>query len=166
MGPTKTIFIIEDSAILPGIISVSIKQEFDCDTLLFKNADLAMDHMSECVPDLIILDYKYNEKELKFQTGLDFLMAFRKKYKTPVIVFSGQRDKGVALEIIRQGANDYINKDDDDFMDGLLLSIGDILKIQKAKSGITQFKSSLKKVIIGFFVLIILCVIFIGCLLC
>ncbi|PCI93255.1 MAG: hypothetical protein COB15_16705 [Flavobacteriales bacterium] len=130
MEKTRTIFIIEDSAILPEIISVSIKQQFDCKTILFKNADLAMNYLSKCVPDLIVLDYKYNEKKLKFHTGLEFLVAFRKKFKIPVVVFSGQRDKQVAVEIIKQGANDYINKDEDDFMDGLLLSVRDILKIK------------------------------------
>ena len=112
---------------------MSIKQQIDCKTILFKNADLAMNYLSQCVPDLIVLDYKYNEKKLKFHTGLEFLVAFRKKFKIPVVVFSGQRDKEVANEIIRHGANDYINKDDDDFMDALLLSIGDVKNFKQRK---------------------------------
>ena len=62
------------------------------------------------------MDYKFNDSKLKFINGLDFLIELRKTYTMPVIIFSGQNDKQKALELINRGANDYISKDDDDFM--------------------------------------------------
>jgi len=124
----KTILIVEDSKILAEIIASQVEQQIDCETFIFENADGVMNHMQSKTTDLIILDYKFNDTKLKYSNGLDFLIELRKGYSLPVIVFSGQNDKQRAIELIKSGANDYISKDDDDFMDGLMKSIHGFLK--------------------------------------
>ncbi|MBL4593130.1 MAG: response regulator [Flavobacteriales bacterium] len=123
----KTILIVEDSKILSEIIAVQVKQKIDCETLIFENADGVMKQIQTQTPDLIILDYRFNDTELQYNNGLDFLIELRKNYTIPVIVFSGQNDKQKAVEIMKSGANDYISKDEDDFMDDLLKSIKDLI---------------------------------------
>ena len=87
---------------------------------------------------------------------MEILIQLRKTYKTPVIVFSGQRDKEKALEIIHAGATDYISKDDDDFMTKLLKSSDDIFKVQASKGSIVKLKNKLKSV---YFYLLLLLII-------
>ena len=123
----KTILIIEDSKILSEIIAVQVKQKIDCETLIFENADGVMKQIQIQTPNLIILDYRFNDTELQYNNGLDFLIELRKNYTIPVIVFSGQNDKQKAVEIMKSGANDYISKDEDDFMDDLLKSINNLI---------------------------------------
>ena len=123
----KTILIVEDSKILSEIIAVQVKQKIDCETLIFENADGVMKQIQTQTPNLIILDYRFNDTELQYSNGLDFLIELRKNYTIPVIVFSGQNDKQKAVEIMKSGANDYISKDEDDFMDDLLKSINDLI---------------------------------------
>ncbi|NQX98951.1 MAG: response regulator [Flavobacteriales bacterium] len=123
----KTILIVEDSKILSEIIAVQVKQKIDCETLVFENADHVMKQIQTQIPNLIILDYRFNDTELQYNNGLDFLIELRKNYTIPVIVFSGQNDKQKAVEIMKSGANDYISKDEDDFMDDLLKSIKDLI---------------------------------------
>lgn len=116
----ETVFVIEDSKIISEILSLQLKQKFNCNTITFENADKAMNDIEKYSPALIILDYNFNDEDLKYASGLDFLIALRKNHKTPVIVFSGQGDKDKADEIIKEGANHYISKEDDDFFEDLL----------------------------------------------
>ena len=127
----KTILIIEDSKILSEIIAVQVKQKIDCETLVFENADGVMKQVQAQIPNLIILDYRFNDTALQYNNGLDFLIELRKNYTIPVIVFSGQNDKQKAVEIMKSGANDYISKDEDDFMDDLIKSINNLILKQR-----------------------------------
>jgi DNA-binding response OmpR family regulator len=128
MKNEKTIYVIEDSKIISEIIGYHMSEKFSCKALLFENADDAMKQLLLSPPELIILDYNFNYDSLNYSTGLDFLIELRKNNTVPVIVFSGQRDDQIAKEIIKQGANDYIAKQDDDFLDSLLVSAENNLK--------------------------------------
>ncbi len=94
---------------------------------------------------MIVLDYNFSGEELCYTNGLQLLKEIRKFSKTPVIVFSGQVKKEIALSLIRNGANDYISKDNDDFMDELITAISNIVELQKAKKMMSFFKSKLNK---------------------
>jgi DNA-binding response OmpR family regulator len=128
MKKGKTIFIIEDSKILSEIISLNVYKKLNSNNLTFENGDDAMEQMLSNAPDLIILDYNFNAKEIFYKTGLEFLKELRKTSEVPVIVFSGQKNKEVELDLIRLGVNNYIHKEDDDFMDILIGSIEDVFK--------------------------------------
>ncbi len=44
-------------------------------------------------------------------TGLEFLKGFRARdQKTPVVVFTGFGDEGLAVDMMKAGANDYLSK--------------------------------------------------------
>lgn len=150
METKKTIYIIEDSQLLAEIIAMQLKHSLDCDTVLFNNADQVMSQMELRQPDLLVLDYNFNETDLTYKNGLEFLKMFRKQYKVPVIVFSGQYDKTKMVNMIKHGANDYISKDEDDFMDRLTTSSQDIFKLLAAKKEVSLFQSKLKKLILLF----------------
>ena len=99
--------------------------------IIFKNADTIFFNISKYLPDLIVIDYSFNDSKLNFHNGLDVIVELRKDSSIPVIVLSGQRNMSKAIEIVQKGANDYISKDDDDFMNSLLESIKEVLNIRK-----------------------------------
>jgi DNA-binding NtrC family response regulator len=156
MEKVKTIFVIEDSRILSEIIALQLRREFKCKVSIFENGDDVVNKIKKYSPDLIVLDYNLNESGLNYCSGLEVLVELRKKHKTPVIVFSGQTDKQKALEIVRKGANDYISKDDDDFMSALLQSVQDVFEIQNAKKNIDHVKSKIKNNFLFFIFLLTL----------
>ena len=125
----KKILVIEDSKILSKIISLQLLNYIDCKVDIMLNADSALTFIEDYPPDLIVLDYRFNQENLIFNNGLEFLKVFREKYKIPVIFFSGQSDREKALEIINAGATAYISKDDDDFMIDLLASVKKVFKL-------------------------------------
>jgi DNA-binding NtrC family response regulator len=128
MKDKKTIIVIVDSQILSEIIALQVKRNFNCNVIIFKNGDNIFYNINKYLPDLIILDYKFNDSNLNLNNGLEVLVELRKDSNLPVIVFSGQRDMTKAIEIVQKGANDYISKGDDDFMDILIESVKNIFK--------------------------------------
>jgi len=138
MKENKTIFVVEDSQILSEIIALQFKRNFNCNVIIFKNADNIFFNISKYLPDLIVIDYSFNDSKLNFHNGLEVIVELRKDSNIPVIVLSGQRDMAKAIEIVQKGANDYISKDDDDFMNSLLESIKETLNIRKSKNRIKK----------------------------
>ena len=126
MNETRVIFVIEDSKILTEIIALQLKRKFECKVLVFENGEAINEEIKKHSPDLIILDYNFNNKKMHYSNGLQILLKLREYYSTPVVVFSGQRDKEKATEILSAGASDYVSKDDDDFMENLFSSISNI----------------------------------------
>ncbi len=145
MKKIKNIFVIEDSRILSEIIAIQLKRQFNCSVNIFNNGDAVSYNIKKHSPDLIVLDYNFNDPDLSYNNGLEVLVEVKKKSNIPVIVFSGQRDMDIALEIVKKGANDYISKDGDDFMEVLLSSIEDIFNIKNSKGKIKKLKNDLKK---------------------
>ena len=57
--------------------------------------------------DLVLLDY-----QMSAMNGLDVLSAIRKAHRTlPVIMLTGMGDERIAVEAMKRGAHDYLNKD-------------------------------------------------------
>lgn len=156
MKKNKTIFVVEDSTILSEIIAMQLKRKFNCNVFTFEDGDDLRNQTKKRKPDLIVLDYNFGTNILLYSNGLAVLREFRRTFKIPVIVFSGQRDKEKALEIINAGAIDYISKDDDDFMENLLTSIEDVFKVQSSKAIIQRIKSKLKSIFIYLILLILI----------
>lgn len=119
----KKIIIIEDSKIISEIISFHLKRKFNCQVYSFEDGDSLVNNINELNPDVIILDYNFNTTNLNFKNGLEVLIHLRKDINTPVIVFSGKQGRDKAFDFLDAGANMYVSKDDDDFMENLLVAI-------------------------------------------
>jgi two-component system cell cycle sensor histidine kinase/response regulator CckA len=67
----------------------------------------AFDQIDNTRFDIIILDYY-----LKSKDGLELLEKFKsRKIDIPIIVITGRGDERIAVEAIKRGAKDYLNKD-------------------------------------------------------
>ena len=93
---------------------------------VFAYGENCLDKMNEN-PDIIVLDYYLNAIREDAQNGLQILKQIKAiKPDTHVIMVSGQEDMQTALETIREGAYDYIIKNDRT-MQRLLLVINKII---------------------------------------
>lgn len=89
--------------------------------------------------DLVICDIKMPKKD--GIEVLNFIKKFNKEIN--VIMISGHGDLKTAVEAMRTGAFDYIEKPPD--LNNLLTSVRGALKVKVVKSGIKKNKSSTKK---------------------
>ncbi len=93
---------------------------------VFAYGENCLDRMDE-KPDIVVLDYYLNAIREDAQDGLQILKQIKTiAPDTQVIMVSGQEDMQTAIETIREGAYDYIIKNERT-MQRLLLVISKII---------------------------------------
>ena len=105
---SNKIFIVEDDPLYASILSYHLSQNLDNNVEVFT-------YGKECIanlykkPDIITLDFG-----LPDMSGFEVLKKIHDALPdTPVIVISGQEDISTAIELLKAGAYDYIEKNDD-----------------------------------------------------
>ena len=102
------IFIIEDDPFYGEIIQYNLSLNPDLDVQLFENASSFFKKIDEN-PDLITLDYS-----LPDMRGEEVLRKIKKSHPhIPVVIVSGQEDLKTAIGLLKDGAYEYLTKDED-----------------------------------------------------
>jgi DNA-binding NtrC family response regulator len=102
------IFVVEDDPIYARVLSYNLSQNPDYDVEVYENGKDCLANLYK-KPDLISLDYS-----LPDMSGLDILSKIKEfNENIPVIIISGQDDINTAVKLLKEGAYDYIVKDDD-----------------------------------------------------
>ncbi len=101
------IFIADDDQATARLLQYHLSLNPDNDAETFSNGKALLAQMHR-KPDVITLDYYMNG-----ETGAEILSQIRKvNAEVPVIIISGQQDINTAVGLLKQGAWDYIVKDD------------------------------------------------------
>ena len=100
------ILIIDDEVDIANNISAILSDE-NYEAYKASNSDQAFDLMSLNKFDLIILDVWLDNSKLD---GLEILKEIRKKESLPIIVISGHGNIEMAVQAIKDGANEFIEK--------------------------------------------------------
>jgi DNA-binding NarL/FixJ family response regulator len=109
------IFIVDDDTMLTEALSDYLSRKSDAEITVFDTGEECLQHMDE-KPDGVILDYYLNTVQKEAANGMEILKAIQKKNPdTHVIMLSGQEHYGVALKIVKQGAEQYVIKDEKSF---------------------------------------------------
>ena len=103
----KEILVIDDNPDIRLLVSSILKdQKYDVRTAA--NYDQAIFEINKKLPDLAIIDIKLDKPD---KDGIDLLKYINKKEKfTPVIMISGHATVQIAVEAIRLGAYEFIEK--------------------------------------------------------
>ena len=103
----KEILIIDDNPDIRFLVS-NILEERNYKIRTAANYDQAVLEINKRLPDLAILDIKLDKPD---KDGIDLLKLIIKKNKNiPVIMISGHASVKVAVEAIRRGAYEFIEK--------------------------------------------------------
>jgi two-component system response regulator AtoC len=122
------IFVVEDNEFFSQLIKQKLEANDQNEITLFNNGDDFRRNL-HLNPDIVVLDYN-----LPNTTGIDLLKEiknFNEQIKT--ILISGQEKVDVVIEAFENGAEEYINKDDN------ALTMLD-LKVQKHSSTVNLRK--------------------------
>ena len=131
------IFVVEDDKFYSKLIEHHLRLNPDFEVEAFFTGKSFMDKLGEN-PDIVTLDFGLPDMD-----GYDILAKI-KKYDPAihVIVISGQEDISTAVKLLKQGAYDYITKDEN-IRDRLLNTIHNIQTTQKLRNEVTQLKSQI-----------------------
>ncbi len=102
------IFVVEDDPIYARVLSYHLSQNPDYDIETFESGKECINNLYKN-PDLITLDYSL--PDLSGLETLNKIMEFNKEL--PVIIISGQNDINTAVSLLKEGAYDYIVKDEE-----------------------------------------------------
>lgn len=101
------IFIVEDDKFYSTLLDHHLSLNPDYEVHRFSTGKECLNKLY-LNPDVITLDYS-----LPDTTGYDILRKIKSNNKDiPVIIVSGQEDVGTAVELLKEGAYDYIIKDE------------------------------------------------------
>ncbi|MDX2302220.1 MAG: sigma-54 dependent transcriptional regulator [Microscillaceae bacterium] len=102
------IFMVEDDEMYAQLLSyhLSLNPDYEVETFSTAKEFLNSVHRK---PSLVTLDYS-----LPDMSGGDLLKKIKSQYpEIPVVIISGQEDISTAVKLLKEGAYDYIVKDDD-----------------------------------------------------
>ena len=103
----KEILVIDDNPDIRFLIC-NILEEQKFKVRSAANYDQAVLEINNRLPDLAVIDIKLDKPE---KDGIDLLKLINKKNKlTPVIIISGHATVQIAVEAIRLGAYEFIEK--------------------------------------------------------
>jgi CheY-like chemotaxis protein len=108
------IAIVEDDPMFRHAVEYFLKKNPDNRVFSFASGEECLEHYHSLDPEILILDYKLNEMhESERMNGLDILRKIKSfKPETEIIFLSGQDSFEVATTAIKDGASEYIVKDD------------------------------------------------------
>lgn len=113
------IFLVEDNKIYARQLEFFIKSKFGEKVELDYSpvgevAEVKIDNGQ--IPDLIIMDYFLDEKYEDAEKGFDVLKRLKQKHPSiQFILHSSQESSKLALQIIKEGICNYIEKGDEGF---------------------------------------------------
>jgi DNA-binding NtrC family response regulator len=146
----KKIYLLEDSKVVTELLRFDLVNEFNCEVITFDNGNDLIKNLPSS-PDVIILDH-FIDNEFQ-ENGLVILNRIKAINKViPVIMFTGQHDLKLAVNLIHAGAIDYIDKNDDSFLENMNTSIRNIFKYEDTVIKLNKIQKRLlidKKQILG-----------------
>ncbi|MFN4169500.1 MAG: response regulator transcription factor [Pannonibacter phragmitetus] len=125
---TEAIYIVDDDPAVRDALSVVFEMEgFSVET--FEDGDSFVTAAKERVPACVILDV-----HMPGRSGIDVLKALSAdSYEAPIFIISGQGDIPMAVEAIRNGAFDFIEKPFD--ADTVVARVREGIEAQQNKGG-------------------------------
>jgi DNA-binding NtrC family response regulator len=142
------VFIVDDDAKFLAMMKhyLETKSIFNLDIHTYLKGEDAIEHLN-LNPDVVILDYYFDDMNRKAKTGLEIQKEILAKVKeAKIIMISGQDDMEVALQTIRDGSYEYIIKDDKAIM-RTHLTTDNILQAKAKELELKQNNRSLKTTI-------------------
>ncbi len=124
----NNILVVDDEEDIRLSITGLLEDE-DYEVRVAKNSDEALDAISKRVPDLVLLDIWLENSNLD---GLDLLNEIHSKFiSVPCIMISGHGNIDIAVNAIRSGASDFIEKPFES--ERLLITLERVLELSKLK---------------------------------
>lgn len=106
------LFVVDDVEYYSTLTKVNLEKFGYSNIKIFSNGEDVIDELNKQEPDCIILDHILSDSDDKLN-GIDVLKYVRLyKPNINVIILSGQENTGIAATMMKEGAYDYIIKNE------------------------------------------------------
>jgi DNA-binding NtrC family response regulator len=139
MASQLKIYVVEDDPLFAKTLKFHLSLNPDYEVEIFPDGRKCLDNLYKN-PALITLDYN-----LPGMSGLNVLKKIREiNQELPIIVISSQHDVKVAVDLLKEGAYDYIVKDEDMFQ-RLWKALGNINEKMQLQTKIKELETEIGK---------------------
>lgn len=112
---SKRIFIVDDDEMLTMALTDYLTREVEHDIHVFHSGEDCL-NSSVSEPDFVVLDFYLDSSSKEGLTGLDVLKKIRGKLpSSKIVMLSSQNNFAIAAELIEEGVDQYIIKDESSF---------------------------------------------------
>lgn len=132
------IYVVDDVENYAKLVSINLEEAGYSDVELFYNGEDVVSKLKDESPDCIILDHILSEYGLNGGDVLNYTRINNPRVKT--IILSGQENLEVASKVIKQGAYDYIIKNDMAFfnLSNVLSSLEVSINVKRKSDWVTK----------------------------
>lgn len=151
-----TVFIVDDDTKTLTMMKHYLEKnsEYKLDIHSFATGEDCLNKLG-LEPDVVVLDYYFNAIDQKAKNGMDILRQVKSRSpQTDIVMLSGQDNMEVALDTIREGAYDYIIKNDSAVM-RTQITTDKILHAKSREKQLQEYKKGLKITLIVMVIFII-----------
>ena len=119
---SKKIFFVDDDKMILNLLEYTFQSRQDYHVITFHTGEDCLASLEQ-EPALIVLDHILAGPGEDLLSGLETLKEIRKiNQEIPVVILTGQGDDSLLSELMENGANRYLTKDDF-FIDSLIETI-------------------------------------------
>ncbi len=105
------VFIVDDEPMIRKMLEFKLKERSDLQVSTFSTGEACLENLEKEGPDIVILDYHMDTVNEKAMNGLATLNKIKEvEPTTKVAMLSSQDNVHVAVDVLKQGAVDYIVK--------------------------------------------------------
>ncbi len=105
MATEHTVFLVDDDAGIRDAVTTFLEQA-NFQVVSFADGNSFLGMANTLKPDCVLLDV-----HMPGRSGIDILKELNsQRFKAPILIFSGQGDIPMAVEAIKHGALDFIEK--------------------------------------------------------
>jgi|GEM_PF-383007 len=143
-----SVFVVDDDKKLLTMLKHVIERNtsYNTEVKIFDTVEEFIEHIKE-EPDIVVLDYYFESEDEQAPTGLEIMQKIKEQSPdTEIVIISGQDDVDTALETIREGAYDYVVKDDRAIPRTQLI-VDNIMKARSREYALKQNNKNLRLVI-------------------
>ena len=127
-------YIIDDDPFYSNLIANWLFENYGAHIKMFSDAESCLQHLNTS-PDIIFLDYNLFQEDKQNMDGNTALSAFLEKNpKLKIVMLSSVENPYVVSEAIKNGAADYVLKNDDT-----------VYNLNRIMKGIAVYKEYLNK---------------------
>jgi len=136
------VFLVEDNQMYGALLAFHLEQKTEFKLKVFETGESLLDTIkSGDIPHLIVSDYNLDGK---VKNALELIEQVKEiNAEIPVVILTGHSDLKTAVQVLKEGAFDFIVKDDNAFQRIVsilnhvaeLIKLKTEIKVQRARSG-------------------------------
>lgn len=134
----KTIWILDDDKAIRSSLEMLLNDYFQS-VRSFHSPESFLHALTSSTPHIVLMDMNYGRGEVDGRQGLNVLYTLKENYSSlPVVVMTAYSNIGLAVESMKNGASDFVNKPWSN--ERLVVTLSNVLRLESSRRELEQWQ--------------------------